>query len=331
MKQRRRSCFDLALRIAVLGICLCANAQESAKTKIPTLGYLASGSAGTSQSAIEPLREGLRELGYVEGKNINIEYRYADGQTERLSSLARELVRIPVAIIITQGGSRPVQAAKQATNSIPIVFPGVADPVAFGLVSSLARPGGNVTGLTNFSPELSGKRIELLKEIMPKLSRVAVLRDPRLPTNSFQETQTAAEALGIKVQSLDVQASSDVETASASLGQQRTEAIIVLPHSVLSFYRKRILELTGKHRLPATYPGKEWVDAGGLMSYGPDVRNIRRRAATYVDKILRGAKPADLPVEQPTKFEFVINLKTAKQIGVTIPPNVLARADKVIR
>jgi putative tryptophan/tyrosine transport system substrate-binding protein len=329
MKQRRRTCFDLALRIAVLGICLCANAQESAK--IPTLGYLATGSAGTSQSAIEPFREGLRELGYFEGKNIKIEYRYADGQTERLSLLARELVRIQVAIIITQGGSQPVQAAKQATNSIPIVFPGVADPVAFGLVSSLARPGGNLTGLTNYSPELSGKRIELLKEILPKLSRVAVLRDPRLPTNSFQETQKAAQALGIKVQSLEVQASSDVETAAASLDQQGTEAIIVLPHSVLSFYRKRILELTGKHRLPATYPDKEWVDAGGLMSYGPDARNIRRRAAIYVDKILKGAKPSDLPVEQPTKFEFIVNLKTAKQIGLTIPPNVLVRADKVIK
>jgi putative ABC transport system substrate-binding protein len=327
MKQKTQTCFDIALRIAVLGICLSANAQESAK--IPTLGFLSSNSAETVQPRIEAFRQGLRELGYFEGRNINVEYRYAHGQSERLLSLAKELVRIQVAIIVAPG-TEAIQAAKQATNSIPIVFPGVADPVAFGFVLSLARPSGNLTGLTNFSPELSGKRVELLRETLPKLSRVAVLRDPCLRPNSFQETQKAAQSLGMKVQSLEVQEPADLETAFASLDQQRSEAIIVLPHSIMSFHRKRILAQIGKRRLPATYADIEWTDAGGLMSYGPDPRDVHR-AVMYVDKILKGAKPADLPVEQPTKFELVINLKTANQISLTIPPNVLARADRVIR
>ncbi|HMF50728.1 MAG TPA: ABC transporter substrate-binding protein, partial [Candidatus Saccharimonadales bacterium] len=296
----------------------------------PRIGYLTTGSPSTASSQIEAFRQGLRELGYEEGKNITIVYKYAEGRSERLQMLANELVRLEVDIIVAPG-TPAVQAAKQATASIPIVFPGVADPVAFGFVASLARPGGNLTGLTNFSPQLSGKRVELLKEALPRISRVAVLRDPRLPPDSFIETEKASQALALKLQSLEIRNAADVEAVFSTLSRERAEALITLPHSIFNFHRSRILELVAKNRLPSTFGDKEWVEAGGLMSYGPDTMDIRRLAAKYVDKILKGAKPADLPVEQPTKFEFVINLQTAKQIGLTILPNVLARADRVIK
>jgi putative tryptophan/tyrosine transport system substrate-binding protein len=247
-----------------------------------------------------------------------------------LPELAEELVRLNVDVILTPG-TLAVQAAKQATTTIPIIFPGVADPVAFGFVANLARPGGNITGLTNYSPELSGKRVELLKEALPRITRVAVLRDPRQAPDSFKETQIAGQSLALKLQSLEIRNAADVETAFSAMKKERADAFITLPHAVVTFHRKQILALAGKGRLPSTHGDRQWVEAGGLMSYGPDAIAIYRRAASYVDKILKGVKPADLPVEQPTKFEFVINLKTAKQIGVTIPPNVLVRADKVIK
>jgi putative tryptophan/tyrosine transport system substrate-binding protein len=313
----------------VVGFCISSHAQQLA-TKIPRLGFLTPGSESTSARSIEAFRQGLRELGYVEGKNINIEIRYAEGKLERLPELAEELVRQKLDIIVA-AGTPPVQAAKRATTTIPIVFPGVADPVAFGFVASLARPGGNLTGLTNYSPELSGKRVELLKEALPRISRVAVLRDPRLPPDSFNETQKASQSFALKLQSLEIRNAADVETAFSMMSNQRPDALITLPQAILSLHRRRILEFATKSRLPSTHGQKEWVESGGLMSYGPDNLDILRRAAKYVDKILKGAKPADLPVEQPMKFEFVVNLKTAKQIGVTIPQSVLYRADRVIR
>ena len=298
--------------------------------RVPKIGYLSTGSATTDDPRIEAFRQGLRDLGHVEGKNINIDFRYAEGVAERLPELAEELVRLNVDVILTPG-TLAVQAAKQATTTIPIIFPGVADPVAFGFVASLARPGGNITGLTNYSPELSGKRVELLKEALPRITRVAVLRDPRQAPDSFKETQIAGQSLALKLQSLEIRNAADVETAFSAMKKERADAFITLPHAVVTFHRKQILALAEKGRLPSTHGDRQWVEAGGLMSYGPDTIAIYRRAASYVDKILKGVKPADLPVEQPTKFEFVINLKTSKQIGVTILPNVLARADKVIK
>ena len=305
-----------------------AEAQQAAK--IPRIGFLLASSSAASASLIAAFRQGLRELAYEEGKNVTIEYRYADGKMERLPELAAELVRLKVDVIISQG-IQPSQAAKQATKTIPIVFPGVGDPVGFGLIDSLARPGGNLTGFTNFSPELSGKRVELLKEAFPRISRIAVFRDPTQPLQSFNETQSASKSFGLKLQSLEIRDAADVEAAFAAMTRERTNGFITLPQSGITIHRRRILQLAEKNRLPSTHPDRLWVEAGGLMSYGPDNIDLWRRAATYVDKVLKGAKPADLPVEQPKKFEFVINLKTAKQIGLTIPPNVLARADRVIR
>jgi len=233
--------------------------------------------------------------------------------------------------VIVAPGVQAVQAAKQSTTTIPIIFPTTGDPVASGLVASLARPGGNITGLTILSPELSGKRLELLKETFPRLSHVAVLLDPRQPPLSFKETQTAGKALGVKLQFLEVRDAADVESVFSAMSRARADAFITLPHPFLQVHQRQILELAAKRRLPAMYQAADWVERGGLMSYGPDHLDNYRRAAVFVDKILKGTKPADLPVEQPTKFEFIINLKTAKQIGLTIPPNVLARADKVIR
>ena len=325
--KRKFSCLALGAMLFVL--CSAVQAQQPA-TKVPRIGYLTPGSESTYASSIEAFRQGLRELGYVEGKNINIVVRYAEGKLERLPELAEELVRLKVDIIVAQG-TPPVQAAKRATTTIPIIFPGVADPVAFGFVGSLARPGGNLTGLTNYSPELSGKRVELLKEALPRISRVAVLRDPRLPPDSFNETQKASQSFALKLQSLEIRNAADLETAFSAMSKERPDAFITLPQAVPSFHRRQILEFATKNRLPSTHGQKEWVESGGLMSYGPDSLDIHRRAATYVNKILKGAKPADLPVEQPMKFEFVINLKTAKQIGVTIPQSVLYRADRVIK
>ena len=305
-----------------------AEAQQPAK--IPRIGVLLASSPTAASSLIAAFRQGLLELAYEEGKNITIEYRYANRKMERLPELAAELVRMKVDVIVSQG-IQPSQAAKQATKTIPIVFPGVGDPVGWGLIDSLARPGGNLTGFTNFSPELSGKRVELLKETFPRISRVAVLRDPSQPPQSFNETQTASQAFGLKLQSLEIRNAADVDQSFSAITRERADAIITLPQSGINIHRRRILELAEKNRLPSTHGDRLWVEAGGLMSYGPDNVDLWRRAATYVDKILKGTKPNDLPVEQPRKFEFYINLKTAKQMGVTIPQNVLVRADKVIK
>jgi putative ABC transport system substrate-binding protein len=274
----------------------------------------------------------LRELGYVEGKSIVIEYRWAEGKFDRLPDLAAELVRLKVNVIVTVGPPA-TRAAKEATSTIPIVMAQDDDPVGNGFIASLARPGGSITGLATLAPEISGKRLELLKETIPRLSRVAVLGNSTRPGNAqlVKETELAAGALGVKLQYLDVLSSKDIETAFRAASKGRADAVLVLASPIVRDQSTQIADLAAKNRLPAMYSNSEYVETGGLMSYAADIVVMFRRAATYVDKILKGAKPADLPVEQPTKFELIINLKAAKQIGVTIPPNVLARADKVIK
>jgi putative tryptophan/tyrosine transport system substrate-binding protein len=268
----------------------------------------------------------------VEGRNIIIEWRYTEGKLDRLAELAAELVRLKVAVIVTSG-SVTTRHAKEATSTIPIVMTQDPDPIGNGFVASLARPGGNITGLSNLNRELGGKRLELLKKVVPRLSRVVVFGTSTFPGNALnlKETELAAGALAMKLQYLDVLSPTDVESAFRGASKGRAEAVLALGGPVLNNHRTRVVELAAKNRLPAMYSIREYVDDGGLMSYGVSITDLDRRAATYVDKILKGAKPADLPVEQPTKFEFVINLKAAKQIGLTIPPNVLVRADKVIR
>ncbi len=307
-----------------------SDAQQPAK--IPRIGYLGTNFPTTNPARIEAFRQGLRELGYVEGKNIVIEWRYAEGKADRLPGLAAELVRLKVDVIVTAGPA-PTRPAKEATVTIPIVMAQVNDPVANGFVASLARPGGNITGLSTLAPEISGKQLELLKEIVPKLSRVAVFGTSTNPGNAQQlrETELAARAFGVKLQYLDVLGPKDIETAFQEARKGRAEAVLGLGGPVLNSQRKQIADLAIKSRLPAIFPQSEYVEAGGLITYGVSNTDLFRRAATYVDRILKGTKPADLPVEQPTKFELIINLKAAKQIGLTIPPNVLARADKVIR
>jgi len=281
---------------------------------------------------MEALREGLHDLGYVEGKNIVIEYRYAEGNEDRLPDLATNLVGLKVDTIIVGGGNAAL-AAKKATKTLPIVMAAVSDPVGTGLVASLARPGGNVTGSTLINPDLSGKRLELLKETIPRLTHLAVLIHGGNPAAALmlKETETAAQALALQLQILEVRGSDDLENAFGVAKKDRSEAINVLSSGFFGVQREKIVELVTRTRLPAMYFDREFVDSGGLMSYGANLAELFRRAATYVDKILKGAKPNDLSVEQPTKFELIINLKAAKQIGLTIPPNVLARADKVIR
>ena len=280
----------------------------------------------------EAFRQGLRELGYVEGKNIVMEYRYAEGKLERVPALAAELVHLKVDVIVTAAAT-PTRAAKGATVTIPIVMTNDNDPVGNGFVASLARPGGNITGMASLSPELSGKRLELLKEIVPTLSRVAVVGTSTNPGNAqtLRETELAAETFGVRLQYLDVISSNDIETAFREASKGRAEAVLALGGPLLADRRKQFADLAAKSRLPAIYWRSDIVEAGGLMSYGVYSPDLDRRAATYVDKILKGAKPADLPIEQPTKFELFFNLKSAKQIGLTIPPNVLARADRVIK
>jgi ABC-type uncharacterized transport system substrate-binding protein len=299
--------------------------------KVPRIGYLTAASPSTISSRIEAFRQGLRELGYVEGKSIVIEYRYAEGKLEHLPSLAAQLVRLKVDVIVT-GGPGATLPAKEATVTIPIVMAQDTDPVRNGFVASLARPGGNITGLSVLSPELSGKRLEILKEVLPKLSRVAVLggTDPGT-TQALKETELAALPLGVQIQYLQIGDPNSIDRAFRTASKGRADAVLVLTTVVATSQRRQFADVAIKHRLPATYYRREFVEDGGLMSYGVSYTDMDRRAATYVDKILKGAKPADLPVEQPTKFELVINLKAAKQIGLTIPPNVLARADKVIR
>jgi putative ABC transport system substrate-binding protein len=324
----RRKFFGLALSILLLALGFSSQAQQ--QTKIPRIGYL----GGNSPNArSENFRQGLRELQYVEGKNIVIEWRHHEGKLDRLPALAAELVRIKVDIIITVGAPA-ARAAKETTVTIPIVMMNVGDAVGSGFVASLARPGGNITGLSGLVPELSGKRLELIKEFIPRLSRVAVFGTSTSPdtAQSLREVELAAKAFGVKLQNLDILSPKDIETAFRAASKGRAEAALYLVAGGVTAGRQtHIAELAVKSRLPVIYPGRAAVEAGGLMSYGVNPYDLDRRAATYVDKILKGAKPADLPVEQPTKFELVINLKAAKQIGLTIPPNVLVRADKVIR
>jgi putative ABC transport system substrate-binding protein len=308
---------------------LAAWAQQS--TKIPRIGYLQI-PVSPNPDRLEAFRQGLRALGYVEGKNILIEYRSSEGKPDRLPSLAAELARLEVDVIVTSGAT-VTRAAKKTTSTIPIVMRQDPDPVGNGFVASLARPGGNITGLAIFRPELSGKGLELLKEVVPQLSRVAVLGSSTMPGNAqaLKETKVAAGAFGVKLQYLDVLRPKDIETAFQAASNGRADAFLMMAGSVLLSERRQVADRAIKSRLPAIYYDPQFVEAGGLMTYGVSFTDLDRRAATYVDKILKGAKPADLPVEQPKKFELVINLQTAKQIGLIIPPNVLARADRVIR
>jgi putative tryptophan/tyrosine transport system substrate-binding protein len=306
-------------------------AEAQQPKNVPRIGYLLEGSSSSAADRVDTFRDGLRDLGYVEGKNIVIDYRYAEGKFDRFPELAAELVRLKVYVIVAVS-TVAARAAQNATRTIPIVALS-GDPVETGLVASLARPGGNVTGLASLAPELSTKRLELLKEIVSKVSLVAVLWNPNgpAPVLAFKETQLAAKRLGLLLQSLEVRGPDDFESAFGGAIRERASALLVISDPLTNTHQRRIVELAAKNRLPAIYPIREFVQAGGLMAYAPDRLEQYRRVAYYVDKILKGAKPADLPVEQPTKFEFVINLKAAKQIGLTIPPNVLARADKVIR
>jgi len=315
---------------AVLAAAVIAEAQQP--KKIPRIGYLAATSLSANAVLIEAFRQGLRELGYAEGKNIVIEWRSAEGKLDRLPAFAAELVHLKVDVIVTAGQSS-TRPANEATRTIPIVMAQNPDPVGAGFIASLARPGGNITGLSSLTPEISGKRLELLKETVPRLSRVVVLGTSTTPSNAqaLRETELAAGALTVKLQYLDVRGSKDIETAFRAASKERAEAVLVLGGPVLSSQRAQVVELAGNSHLPAIYGQPETVEAGGLMSYSVSYTDLYRRAATYVDKILKGAKPADLPVEQPMKFELVINLKAAKQIGLTIAPNVLARADRVIK
>jgi len=317
---------------AVTLVCVClAEAQQPTK-KFSQIGFLVSGSPSAVSDRIEIVRQGLRDLGYVEGKNILIKYRYAEVKPERLTALAAELVREKVEVIVTVG-TNPTEAARRATNTIPVVMTFVADPIGSGFAASLARPGGNITGLTNLAPELTGKWLELLKEMVPKDLRLGVLINPttRVQKVLLQEMEGPAKALAVEVQAADVRNPNEIESALAALKKARRNALIVLMPPRTTDYQTRIVEFATKQKLPTMSHWREYVDAGGLAFYGASIHDMYRRAAIYVDKILKGAKPADLPVEQPTKFEFIINLKAAKQIGLTIPPNVLARADKVIK
>jgi putative ABC transport system substrate-binding protein len=323
--------FAIVSGAMLFALCVFAEAQQA--KKVPRIGFLGATSLSGESARIEAFRQGLRELGYVEDKNIVIEYRWAEGKFDRLPALAAELVRLKVDVIVT-GGATSTRAAKELTIAIPIVMAQVHDPIGTGFVASLARPGGNITGLSTLAPEISGKRVELFKEIIPRLSRIAVLgTSTNNPGNaqSLKETEVAAAGFGVQVQYLDVPSPKDIEIAFRAATRGRADALLLLGSPVFQAQRKQIVELALKRRVPAMYPNPEFVGDGGLMNYGVSITDLHRRAATYVDKILKGAKPADLPVEQPTKFELVINLKTAKQIGLTIPPNVLARADRVIR
>jgi putative ABC transport system substrate-binding protein len=322
-----------AIVILIVGLALASFhlAEAQQPPKVPRIGFLGA-SISATVARTEAFRQGLRELGYVEGKNIVIEYRDAEGKLDRLPSLAADLVRLKVEVIVT-GGSINTRAAKEATVTIPIVMAQDNDPVGNGFVASLARPGGNITGLATLAPEISGKQLELLKEIAPKLSRVAVFGTSTFPGNaqSLKEAELAAGAFKVQLQYLDVLGPKDIETAFRAAGKGRADAVLVLVTPVLNSQRTQVVDLAVKSRLPAIYPFPEYVETGRLMSYGTSRTDSFRRAATYVDKILKGRKPADLPVEQPKTFELIINLKTARQIGLTIPPNVLVRADRVIK
>jgi putative ABC transport system substrate-binding protein len=324
---------DTVLALLALGAApLAAEAQQAAK--IARIGYLVT-DLGVNPHLREAFRQGLRDLGYVEGRNLVIEYRDAEGKPDRLPALAAELVALKVDVIFAGGSTRTALAAKQATRTLPIVFAAVGDPVGSGLVTSLARPGGNVTGLSSLAPELVGKRLELLTQAVPGVSRVAVLWLPgalgeRTDKDMLKEEEAAARALGVQPQFIEARGPDEFARAFSDMTSARAGALTVLPSNRFLREHRRLVDLAAKNRLPAVYTSREFVDAGGLMSYGANQPDLFRRAATYVDKILKGAKPGDLSVEQPTKFELVINLKTAKDLGLTIPQSVLARADEVI-
>ncbi len=327
---RKHKVVGFALFILFLGHCGSVEAQQPAKTY--RIGFLSALTSPPVAERFQAFLLGMRELGYVERKNFIVESRYAQGKLENLPVLAAELAALKLDIILSAGPTS-TGAAKKATTTIPVVMAFDTDPVGNGFVDSLARPGGNVTGLSALSPEIGGKHLEFLKDILPKISRVAVIGSSTEPANAqeMKETELAARALGIKVQYLDIKGSKDIETAFQAARKGRADAVLVLTSPFLFAHRTQVVELAAESRLPVMYWAAEFVEAGGLIAYSVSFTDLFRRAATYVDKILKGAKPADLPVEQPTKFELVINLKTAKQIGVTIPPNVLARADKVIK
>jgi putative ABC transport system substrate-binding protein len=322
--------FGLHFYVMLFALCSSLEAQQPAR--IPRIGYLSVRDSAGDAERSKALRLGLRERGYVEGQNIIIEYRYAEGKDDRLPALATELVRLNIDVIVTSGASG-TRAAKAVTNTIPIVMTQDPDPIGNGFIASFAEPGGNITGLSNLNRELSGKRLELLKEIVPRLARVAVIGTSNFPGNAqeLKETELAAGAFGMKLQYLDVLNPNDIETAFRAVGSGHADAMLVLASPILLSHRQRLVDLALKRRVPTIYNQRLYVEDGGLLTYGVNLNDLARRAATYVDKILKGAKPTDLPVEQPTKFELVVNLKTAKQIGLTIPPNVLARADRVIR
>ncbi len=328
----RSAALSLTLAFGILLAPLAAEAQQTAK--LHRIGWLSIASRMPEVShLLEAFQQGLRELGYVEGQNIAIDYRFAEGRPERLPGFAAELVGLKADVIVTPNPAA-TQAAKQATRTVPIVMLGVADPVGLGLVASLGQPGGNITGLsTTASPELSGKRLELLREAVPKASRVAVLRNPTNPDHaeSVREVEGAARTLGVQLQMLDVRVPNELDGAFAAMTRDRADALLLLPDTMFFLHRARIASLAAKSRLPTVSGAREFVKAGLLMTYGRNLPYEFRRAATYVDKILKGAKPSDLPVEQPTTFELIINMKTAKALGLKIPQSVLIRADQVIQ
>ena len=324
----------LWVALAPILIALCSAAEAQQPKKFPRIGYLSAIDKATESPRIVAIRLALHELGYVEGQTVATTYRYADGDFRRLAKLAEDLVGLKVDLIVTTGGDPVIRAAKNATKTIPIVMVGGgSEPVGAGFVESLARPGGNITGLTNLGAELTGKRLELLQEAVPKIARVALLYEPTIPGNVVQvkEAQATAPALRLRIRPMEVGETNGFDRVFGALNKQLPDGLYVPGGPIMNTYRTRIADFALKNRLPSIYTRREFVDSGGLMAYGTDLAHSYRRVAYYVDRILKGAKPKDLPVEQPTKFELVINLKTAKQIGVTIPANVLARADKVIQ
>jgi putative ABC transport system substrate-binding protein len=327
---RKTPAILLAVALGPLGLPVSSTAQTP--PKVPLVGYVMSGTPTGYGHLFEAARQGLRELGYVEGQTIGLEVRWAEGRNERLPELVAEMVRLKVDVMVVVSTPGAL-AAKSATQTIPVVMVAVGDPLANGLVASLARPGGNLTGLSLLTPELQGKRLQLLKGVLPKLSRVAVLRNPGNAIHAvlWQEAEVAARELGVQLQALELRGPEDFDRAFRAATQGRAGALLAFDDFLTVSYRARIVALAARSRLPAMYGYREFPDDGGLMSYGANHSDLYRRTATFVDKILKGAKPADLPIEQPTKFELIVNMKTAKALGLTIPPSVLARADELIQ
>ena len=326
----KNTIFCIVLTLLLFALCSSADAQQ--RKSAPRIGFLSVGAVSAMTTRVEAFRRGLREQGYVEGQNLIVEYRYAQDNLERLREFAAELVRLKVDVIVT-GGTISTRPAKEAAGATPIVMAYESDPVGSGLVTSLARPGGNLTGLTSSAGELNGKRLELLKEAIPKLSRVAVIRNPGMSNTAqaLKDAEAAAQSLKLKIQPLEVQGPNDLEGVFAAAKKGRAEGMIVVGDPVTFTHRKRVADLALKNRIATIHGQIQFAEAGAMMVYGPNDADMYRRAATYVDKILKGAKPGELPIERPVKFDFIINLKTAKQIGLMIPPNVLARANKVIK